>query len=75
MPTSDGCPFNCPEHGSTATAYRKGMLPRTDDLLARAIPITIGVVDSGSFGVGINDTAEAVERAAEQFRRAVLEEV
>jgi dTDP-4-amino-4,6-dideoxygalactose transaminase len=74
MPVTDGCPFKCPCHGDAAPEYRKGMLPRTDDLLSRAIPITIGGVDAGSFGVGINHDASAVEQAAERFRRAVVEE-
>ena len=52
--------------------YRKGMLPRTDDLLTRSINISIGVSDAGlgsAFGVTINDDLDVVAERAATFRR------
>jgi dTDP-4-amino-4,6-dideoxygalactose transaminase len=76
--TPEGCPFRCPiylERGGEAR-YQKGMLPQTDDLLARAINISIGVWDPGlgsAFGVKISDGPAEVEASAARFR-AVVEE-
>ena len=53
--------------------YGKGAYPRTDDILSRAINISIGVVDAGlgaGFGININSTEEEIATAAQQFRRA-----
>lgn len=65
------CSFTCPhyiERGGEVKYY-KGMLPQTDDLLARSMNLSIGVSDPGlgsAFGVKINDDVEiAAERAAE----------
>ena len=72
--TPEGCPFTCPYYlnkGGKAD-YRKGMLPQTDDILSRAINISIGVSDAGlgsGFGVTIRDGAKAVDACAEEFRR------
>lgn len=70
--TPEGCPFRCPiyEGRGGSMRYSKGMLPRTDALLARAINIGIGVDDAGlgtAFGVKMGDGPEDVDRAAEQF--------
>jgi dTDP-4-amino-4,6-dideoxygalactose transaminase len=49
----------------------KGVLPRTDNLLARSINISIGVVDAGlgsAFGININSTDDEIQDAAEKFR-------
>jgi hypothetical protein len=51
--------------------YRKGMLPKTDALLARSINISIGVSDPGlgsGFGVGMKDGPEIVDQRAHRFR-------
>ncbi len=74
MPTEASCSFNCPHYAEQGgpTLYRKGMLPRTDDLLARSINISIGVSDAGlgsAFGVTINDDLDVVEERAAAFRR------
>ena len=72
--TPQGCPFNCPSYKGPEMTYRKGMLPQTDDILARAINISIGVVDPGlgaGFGVSMNDGLEEVDRKAEEFQRVV----
>jgi dTDP-4-amino-4,6-dideoxygalactose transaminase len=54
--------------------YRKGMLPRTDALLERAINISIGVVDRGlgsAFGINLESSDAEVDAQAETFRKAV----
>ena len=54
--------------------YRKGMLPKTDALLERAINISIGVVDRGlgsAFGINLESSDEEVDRQAQAFRKAV----
>jgi dTDP-4-amino-4,6-dideoxygalactose transaminase len=56
--------------------YGKGALPRTDDILARSINLSVGVVDAGlgaGWGVNINSTDEEVRQVGEQFRRACAE--
>ena len=58
------------EHGRP---HAKGAYPRTDDLLARAINLSVGVVDRGlgaAFGININSTDEDIHRAAAAFRAA-----
>ncbi|MHB0876060.1 MAG: DegT/DnrJ/EryC1/StrS family aminotransferase [Anaerolineae bacterium] len=70
--TPEGCPFNCPIYTGRGGAmrYSKGMLPRTDDLVSRAINIGVGVADPGlgtGFGLKFGDDEAAVEQAAERF--------
>ena len=53
--------------------YWKGMLPRTDALLNRALNISIGVRDPGlssGFGVIVTDEPETIEEHASMFRLA-----
>ena len=74
MPTPLSCSFGCPHYleAGGSMQYGKGMLPRTDDLLARSINISIGVSDSGlgsAFGVTINDDLDVVAERADTFRR------
>ena len=50
--------------------YTKGSYPRTDDILSRAMNISIGVVDGGlgaGWGININSTDAEIEAAAKQF--------
>jgi len=71
--TPEGCPFTCPYYQGGEVKYWKGMLPQTDDLLSRAINISIGVSDPGlgsAFGVTMRDGFDAVDARAEEFRRA-----
>jgi 8-amino-3,8-dideoxy-alpha-D-manno-octulosonate transaminase len=71
--TTQGCPFNCSSH-PTAVKYKKGMLPQTDALLARAINLSVGVSDAGlgsAFGVNIHSGSDEVERVADRVREAV----
>lgn len=64
-----GCPFDCACHAGDAGAYRAGMLPQTDALLARSMSIGIGVFDTNlaPFGLRMRDEAEAAHRVAERF--------
>jgi dTDP-4-amino-4,6-dideoxygalactose transaminase len=55
------------EHGRP---HGKGAYPRTDDILSRAINLSVGVVDAGlgaAFGVNINSTDAEVAEAAKRF--------
>jgi dTDP-4-amino-4,6-dideoxygalactose transaminase len=72
--TPEKCPFTCSPYtcrGGEAR-YWKGMLPRTDALLARSINIGIGVSDPGlgsSFGLTMRDGLKEAEECAARFRR------
>ncbi len=53
--------------------YGKGAYPRTDDILSRAVNLSVGVVDPGlgsAFGININSSDEEICRAAERFHEA-----
>lgn len=68
------CPFSCPHYLERGgwVQYWKGMLPQTDDLLARSMNISIGVLDAGlsaSFGLTVNDGPDIVDQKAAEFRR------
>lgn len=69
--TGRGCPFECPGTDPRPTGYRKGMLPRTDDLLARSMSIGIGVVDPNlaPLGLGMRASADRAARLAGRIRR------
>jgi dTDP-4-amino-4,6-dideoxygalactose transaminase len=72
--TPEGCPFSCPHYKGPEPKYWKGMLPQTDRLLARAINISIGVLDPGlgsGFGVSIRDGFDKVDARADKFRSVV----
>jgi dTDP-4-amino-4,6-dideoxygalactose transaminase len=76
--TPEQCPFTCfPRyaHEDREIRYWKGMLPQTDELLERALNISIGVSDPGlssGYGVTIRDDAESVERHAARFREVAV---
>jgi dTDP-4-amino-4,6-dideoxygalactose transaminase len=58
------------EHGQP---YGPGAYPRTDDILSRAINLSVGVVDAGlgaAFGININSTEAQIAAVARQFRAA-----
>ena len=72
LPVARGCPFNCSDY-HTEVRYEPGMLPQTDELLARSLNIGLGMFDRGlgaTFGVTIRDGADAVEAKAARFRQA-----
>jgi dTDP-4-amino-4,6-dideoxygalactose transaminase len=67
------CPFECSPYTSKGgqMEYRKGMLPRTDALLARSLNISIGVSDPGlssAFGLTMKDDLRVAEERALRFR-------
>jgi dTDP-4-amino-4,6-dideoxygalactose transaminase len=54
--------------------YRKHMLPRTDSILARAINLSVGVVDPGlgaGFGIDVLASDEQIDKTADTFIRTV----
>jgi len=58
---------------SVGQACTKGSYPKTDDILSRAMNISIGVVDGGlgaGWGININSTDQEIEAAAKQFIQA-----
>lgn len=60
-PSGKGCPFHCTENGKNIK-YEAGMLPKTDDILARSVNISVGVVDKGlGAGFGINILSDDAE--------------
>ncbi len=74
--TSFCCPFDCKEYGKTVE-YKPHMLPQTDDILNRAVNLSIGVVDKGigaSFGINILSTDNEINEAADKIRK-VMEEI
>ena len=55
--------------------YEKHMLPVTDDILERAVNISIGVVDKGlgaGTGINVNSTEEEINMVAKNIREIVL---
>ena len=58
---------------SVGQPYTKGSYPKTDDILSRAMNISVGVVDGGlgaGWGININSTDAEIEAAAIQFINA-----
>lgn len=54
--------------------YRRHMLPRTDDILSRAVNLSVGVVDPGigaSFGINILSSEQEIQQKADMFIDAV----
>ena len=52
--------------------HTKGSYPKTDDILSRAMNISVGVVDGGlgaGWGININSTDAEIEAAAKQFNQ------
>jgi len=58
------------EHGRP---HGQGAYPRTDDILGRAINLSVGVVDAGlgsAFGINVLSTDDEIDEAARTFREA-----
>ena len=75
MITEHGCPYNCSCY-PCQQEYKKGMLPRTDDILGRAINISVGVVDRGigsAFGIHPHSTNEEIDQKVKEFTAALKE--
>ena len=63
------CPFDCPRF-PTKREYKKHMLPQTDDILDRAVNISIGVVDAGlgsAAGININSSDQEIENMGKKL--------
>jgi 8-amino-3,8-dideoxy-alpha-D-manno-octulosonate transaminase len=61
---------------SIGQPHGKGAYPRTDSLLARAMNISIGVVDGGlgaGFGLCINSDDDEIARTADRLRKTCME--
>lgn len=72
--TKEGCPFTCPYYKGPEVKYYKSMLPQTDDLLSRAINISIGVSDRGlgsEFGITIKSTNDEIDKKVDELRKAI----
>lgn len=67
--TGRGCPFDCSCTHEEPARYERGMLPRTDALLARSMSFAIGVLDPNlaPFGLRMRDNAEIARRQADRF--------
>jgi dTDP-4-amino-4,6-dideoxygalactose transaminase len=75
MPTKINCPFVCPYYGKEIE-YRAHMLPKTDDILSRAVNISIGVIDPGlgaGFGINILSGDKEIDGCAGRISRAAAE--
>jgi dTDP-4-amino-4,6-dideoxygalactose transaminase len=62
--------------GGGKNPYRKHMLPRTDDILERAINISVGVVDptlGAGFGINVLSNDDEIQKKSEQLVRTVKE--
>lgn len=73
--TDEGCPFSCPYYNSKID-YKKGMLPKTDELLNRAINISVGVSDAGlgsAYGIRITSTKEEIKEKGKFLLEAIEE--
>lgn len=67
------CPWECPFYGKKIT-YKKHMLPQTDNILSRALNLSIGVVDKGlgaGFGINLYSTDEEIYEVANKVREAM----
>jgi len=68
------------EHIRAALAERghdiaRGAFPQTDDLLSRAINLSVGVVDGGlgsGFGITIRSTDDEIRGVGQAIRDAVM---
>lgn len=71
--TKANCPYDCPRY-ETKVEYRRHMLPQTDDILQRAVNISVGVVDKGlgsGCGINIHSTDEEIAATAAKLRDVI----
>jgi dTDP-4-amino-4,6-dideoxygalactose transaminase len=67
------CPFVCEKYGHEVKYY-KHMLPRTDEILERAVNISVGVVDEGigaGFGISVLSDDKEIEQVADKINKAL----
>jgi len=67
--TGKGCPFDCRCSNEGEIGYHRGMLPRTDALLARSMSFGIGVSDANlsPYGLRMRDDADTARSRAARF--------
>ena len=73
--TEYACPYVCEAYGQDIE-YRAHMLPQTDDILERAVNISVGVVDGGlgsAFGININSTDDEIKAVADKISEIMKE--
>ncbi|MGW1992963.1 DegT/DnrJ/EryC1/StrS family aminotransferase [Embleya sp. NPDC001921] len=73
-PRQPSCPFRPVESPARGHTYRPGALPRTDDVLARSVALTVGLTDTylgADFGVDVFSRPHDIAAAADKFRATV----
>ena len=73
--TTYPCPYECPAYGKDIQYYPH-MLPQTDNILNRAINISVGVVDKGlgsGFGINIHSTDDEINTVAKKIEKYMKE--
>jgi dTDP-4-amino-4,6-dideoxygalactose transaminase len=68
--TAYNCPYVCEAYGKEIE-YNANMLSTTDNILERAVNISVGVVDKGlgsPFGININSSDEEIYRVANKIK-------
>jgi dTDP-4-amino-4,6-dideoxygalactose transaminase len=73
--TDYNCPYVCSHYGKEVE-YVAHMLPKTDDILDRAVNISVGVVDKGlgsGFGININSTDPEIDETAAKLKNILKE--
>lgn len=68
------CPFTCERYGQEVKYY-KHMLPRTDEILGKAVNISVGVVDPGigaGFGITVLSDDKEIEQVADKINAGCL---
>jgi 8-amino-3,8-dideoxy-alpha-D-manno-octulosonate transaminase len=73
-----GCPFTCPHYEGPEIHYESGMLPNTDEILERAINISIGVQDPGigsAYGITINSNEDHIRKVALNLKNKIKESI
>ncbi|MEU2794075.1 aminotransferase class I/II-fold pyridoxal phosphate-dependent enzyme [Streptomyces sp. NPDC007100] len=75
-PDGSSCPFRPPAEAWRRDGWRAGALPRTDDVLGRALALTVGTTDTylgADFGVNVFSGTDEVAEVAERFRETADE--
>lgn len=75
-PDGSSCPFRPAAEAWRRDGWRAGALPRTDDVLGRAVALTVGTSDTylgADFGVTVFSGTDEVAEVAERFRETADE--
>lgn len=73
--TEYNCPYSCSHYGKKIE-YSAHMLPKTDNILDRAVNISVGVVDKGlgsGYGININSTDAEIDEVAAKLKNILKE--